>query len=412
MVSVRVTVLPAGRVECQQVEVAPWSLFKVEDEILDSLNKELEFILVNSQILLDFQLIDHSRLKGQERAFQFIRTYPLNPTHFDISGDSIGLAIAIAAWAATQKKTLYPIVATGEIVGKEGIREIEYVKEKAEVMTMLTERIEGTLKILFPQGNHSKIFGTSLEERAVIYFSSFKHLISQHNKFLTDGFDELRSRFMVGSTNDHALNLQWNEIPVSSDPKQGFLDEDLEEIADFSKSIVEIFTGVDVIEVADSPAKEEGELSSPNARLTLPFGESPSQIVSNILYDICEAWKKVDSTKLADAPVFLHVNVADATPESLDDPIDTVISAIETTYHVQLNPVSLSNALSDQRKRLVLLVTDADRKNDQPNVWNDARYEKQKEVMQKILKWGEQENVYIFAICADYHHQLLWFGEV
>ncbi|MCA9042240.1 MAG: hypothetical protein KDA65_17945, partial [Planctomycetaceae bacterium] len=139
---------------------------------------------------------------------------------------------------------------------------------------------------------------------------------------------------------------------------------------------------------------------------------SPSQIVSNILHDISETWRKVDSTKLADAPVFLHVNVADASPESLDDPIDTVISAIETTYHVQLNPVSLNNALSDPRKRLVLLVTDTDSNTTQPTVWDDARYEKQKEFMQKIHKWGEQENVYIFAICADYHHQLLWFGEV
>ncbi|MEQ8637458.1 hypothetical protein [Gimesia maris] len=394
----------------EKVIVAPWTTFvptgihfeNLQNNLIDGLTKinsqAEEFSLADHAYVIDLRPvlptdINNDGLGKYDFESKLTATWPLMPSHFGLEGESIGLSIALAAWAALETKSLRPVIATGSFDGEAKIGSVGGIEEKFRVTAFFKNLLNNECIFLLPRGNNDIPAAHASNPKC---FHRFSELIT--SDFLTDGFDELRSRFGVfGKIDEQEFKVlfPYSELEVSDNDSTGFIQSDLDEINEFLNQLQSRFQQI-----------REGGESNPNGMqiLTLPFGESPEQVISVLMHEIRTAWRELKPTELNDGPVILPVNLAEVSVDELDSPVSAIQAALQKTYQVAVSEEALLN--KREKQKLIFLVFD--RKSDQTSCWDESRFEKQKKLYQLFRQWNHEMKVPLFVVCSDYHHECLW----
>jgi len=116
----------------------------------------------------------------------------LTPPALQVSGPSLGLAVSLAAWAAAERLSVAPVIASGMIDGNGTVLPVDLVPDKLKGALKFRSDIDPACKILLPAGNSIAVPpGMSAE----VAFVDSPEMLPQ---LLTDGLDEYRRLWQVG----------------------------------------------------------------------------------------------------------------------------------------------------------------------------------------------------------------------
>lgn len=248
------------------VILAPWSRIRIQEQSLEDLAGSVKDIA--------------HRVLGLENDVRFLlevthawspATQPL-PT-LDLRGESIQLAVLLAAWAGVNRRSLRPCVVTGTV--RNGlIGRIEYVSQK---YAAAVESNLGIELFLCPEPNATELRSV---ERPIVQPAPKKIddllLPSWTERILTDGLDRYRTAVRDAQETDFALPTACEPSHSSNSPDResdgilsGFLDEDLLEYRSLASAW---FAALDWPNLDQLPLRERLRIC------TVPFGEPTGKI--------------------------------------------------------------------------------------------------------------------------------------
>jgi hypothetical protein len=348
-----------------------------------------------------------------------VRVYDLTPPGFRVDGASLGLAIAVAAWATIQRLSPVNVIATGCINDGGSVQPVGKTVEKARAVLKYFELAPIRGQFLMPEKNYGSLdrdLYAELNVRAdLIQTSSLSDLFGVTK--LADGFDPYRIYLGLnpGSSGPDPLP----PLPAASDglddlqrsgqdagqTEQGYSCADIDEITSLARAL---------------EFKLNGEPLSQPEFLTVPFDETPEFAAAELIRQLRQGWwGQAKLHEHAVLPVFLPVKIGalaasggaveqSTLAERLAHAVPDWISAM-----AQITPGILGNALATSDK-LVLVAFDA------PSLRLWKRISGQLESYQETLKglaslartrkghspsWSAR---CLIAVCSDYHHEQLW----
>jgi hypothetical protein len=431
------------------VLIAPWSRYVARLKDPESDASETDFSHLQQDIVAALRTIEQGRESTEFDPGKFLYLIDLVPisvtdlttSHFQpaellsrltpqshsIGGPSLGLAIALAAWAAHRRRSLAPLVATGSIDRKGIVGVVGGIPQKARAFLEFTGDRPFPFLVPVASSDSDKRSLMELRNLRKRYVSQQSLTLFIDDRLLTDGFDHYRK--MIGMDLDVKDRSRSPLTPLEVNA------EDSSDETGFSRSDeIELNAAADQI-VAGLKSEFTDPLPSGEsiATFTVPFNEEPKlaafALAGRIISD---EWWKAQQGRWGHLPVVLPIDLvalitgsraslgfgrpltsnnlpgrlADAIPDELK-PKPPSLPIGEDTF---------ANALRNSGK-LILLVYDVKSLDLWKRIHDDStRYLKTLSLLRFLATDPQQGDLFwrrqrIIPICSDWHHRQLWLGE-
>jgi hypothetical protein len=341
----------------------------------------------------------------------------LTPESFEIGGPSLGLAVALTAWAGQRRRSLVPLIATGTIDAQGVVGPVGGISQKA---IAVRDFAGGSIPFLTPA--LTPIESRQLENLGVRVSSGEKLSAFVHNDYLTDGFDGFRDLIGLGTVSESVLK-PLDVVPDDGAAPTGYSQSDRTELELTAKHLLTILKSRPV----ESPPHHESFFV-----FTVPFDEEPGEAALALTGCITgDEWWRSKKGEWGELPVVLPIHLAllGKDSKSSANHSHTLTSSnlperVAAAIPRELKPRNpllriteghIENALKSPGK-LILVVYDARSLVLWPRIQEDPeRYTANLGVLRSLatdpgaanLRWKPQ---CMIAVCSDYHHEQLWKG--
>lgn len=411
------------------IVVAPWSFFLPSGDshfsklrealksVLRSLNYDKSSPLEQLTFVLDLCPLSPADIgppeSGMSNDVHTSELWPLMPSSLEVSGPSMGVAIGLAAWAASSQRLLRPVIATGSLdaIGKVG--EIGGLEEKTMAALALAQLIPGRCSFVYPRDNAQSLTQDQRNRfRRVEACDKFEKLLKDPHNFLTDGFDDWRN--FVGLEPSKQDKTGFGQSAFSTALKGKAPKPSVHHPGETDWASLTIVTSDDLPAVRCEGAVSElaTQLSdtitkSPKGGLcylTLPFQNDPTTPAGIVFEELVrKVWATKDRATLPDELVVVPINLADAELSALTAPESALACALRTRFSLQIEEAAFSNA-AGQPGKLALVVHD--NPSNAASCWVEERFEPQRHLIAQLKELAKTQ--WVIAICSDYHHECLW----
>lgn len=402
-----------------KLQMTPWSYYRYDSHDAECLQETLPQALAAAGCSIERRrvVIDLSPVStaidawGMELPEDLLTN--LTYAHRDICGDSLELAVSIAAWAAREGLSVPPVAATGAVATDGQIQTVGHVVTKLSAMQRLRNQAPHIL-MLFPAANRFELQGGQADS-----YRYCDHLQVLFNTagILTDGFDKYRE--LCGKQH----KPEWYRDP-------GWQDK-----ADWDDVGEQICNNLSPA-IPESPLRKSVVLPFIKAGDARNDGFTPETVAKWCADQFMVKVNQQPEIEKSGYPVALAVSMQKLFPSGgADDPVAWHQVLSECANHQQVphdsmavTPDAMAIALRRSRK-LVLFVFD------EPStlLWNrigksNINTDKSKRrgvpvgYMDSIDKlkafsglspgaenglagWARQS---VVLVCSDYRHQLLW----
>jgi hypothetical protein len=319
ILAARVTVLdPELTARLPRLVLAPWSALLLEGRWLGELRKGL-------QLLAESAVPEWSELFGPGRFLLELAPSPapgvsgrrphlVQPPALAVTGDSLGLAVALAARAAARQRPLRRMIVTGAIASQH-VKEVGSVRHKfAAARAYADLDPDRSWLFLVPEeGSPHLDDGGGIEVRRI---GTWEDLVRQEYDLLGDGFESYRRA--VASTRLPALRVE--EEGSGSDAPDSFLQV---EVDAFDQTADEVFEAL----------LSAGPRVSPPV-VCLPFDNDPAPVARRLVQRLVERINACPGPAPADLAVPLLFPLARLTirPEAAS----LVFDQVQNTLHAGL----------------------------------------------------------------------------
>ncbi|QDS97208.1 hypothetical protein [Adhaeretor mobilis] len=382
------------------VQLAPWSFFELDEASWDNTRDAIKDIdgIKGKTFLVDLQplVTDDVSLAG-DLAAQRIAAWDLTPDAFVITGQSLGLAIALAISATGQELCVESVVATGKLNNKGAINSVDGIPAKLDAARLLVENSPEVSRILLPEtisGDKPDDVATRLEELRVGWQTareqrpglSFQELVLQKKTLndllkagvLTDGFDRLRNQLL-------------SQVSTEIEPKPG--------VESLAEDVVRL--------LASNLVKDQLEWTS-------NFGESTNEQADYLLSNAVENWwKRIKEAARITATKLVPIDVERLVKSSLETSVSLpkLLCACIDCDPQALPTIDALEIVLRQPGKLLFVVHDA------PSIelagCEEPEFRRRQALWRhlRLLASGEHDEYQqqcVVTFFSDYHHKLMW----
>jgi hypothetical protein len=290
ILAVRVTLLdPAQTTRLPQLVLAPWSallLQREREDWLTKLHKGLE-LLARSALPEWGQLFQQGHfmlelapLSAPSRSEP--REAVLQPPSFAINGDSLGLAVVLAARAAVRRRPLRRMIVTGAI-GDGDVAAVGYIPAKfaAAKDFAALERFRSYPYLFLMPARDSH----DLLEDWVRPVTTWQDLVDREDELLGDGFQAYRTA--VAGARLEPLRVQ--ESGGTSDARDTCLQEEVDQLDETAREVYSALVA--------------GNNPTPPAPVCLPFDNDPAPVGLYLIQRLMARINACPDPAPADLPV-------------------------------------------------------------------------------------------------------------
>lgn len=322
----------------------------------------------------------------------------------DVQGDSLGLAVVLAAWAASKGRTLRRMIVTGAIdinsVGR--VEDVGIKFDGACQYWQANAALNPDCRCLFlyPSacGSVSNANSPSVDLENI---DGWADLFKKHDKLLGDGFHDYRH--VINNARD-TIRGELRQAAGSADKPGTFLEEDLDEFDAAAERVYQSL--VNVVNPAVRPAM-----------VCLPFDNEPAAVARRMVAELVDRLVKRDEklrkgeeqgSSSADLPVPMLLPTEDAPEDIIAFLLDRIQSWVERglqSWTVVLpnqppvDPEILQNAVrggGGWGGRLLLVVYSK-----RSSELSHAAEQEKLDTLQRYMKNRRHR---LLFIASDYHH--------